>query len=171
MTKPATLEAWYAALTVGGRMSPERSRAQEKRYYGDPAKSVRFGKRKEAEVERISDREKADTLLIEWYRWSKQWRPNLGAPKISPSCRGYRGDEKHNEEGDGYDSVHQKEMKAVDFCVGSIAVPMQQAIGTEMRNREAKARVWRDPGNRTFAAALDAVLPHMRKHEDLWALF
>lgn len=122
-------------------------------------------------MDRQSDREIADSLLIEWHRWAKAWRPRLGAPRISPTCAGYVKDEKHNEDSDGYEAAHKREMEAVDFCVGSIAVPMQQAIGTEMRNREAKAKVWRDSSNSTFVAALNAVLPHMRKHRDLMALF
>ena len=156
---------------VGGRLNPEPSRAREARFYGDPANWVKFGKREGAQVDRQSNQEIADTLLMEWYRWSKPWRPNLGAPRISPTCAGYVQDEKHNEESDDYEAVHKKEMAAVDFCVGSIAGPMQQAIGTEMRNREVRQKVWRDSGNATFSAALYAILPHMRKHPDLMANF
>jgi hypothetical protein len=32
VTKTKSLEAMLAALTVGGRLNPEKSRAQEKRY-------------------------------------------------------------------------------------------------------------------------------------------
>lgn len=122
-------------------------------------------------MKRATDREIAEGLLLEWFQWADQWRPALGAPRLAPSCRGYRGDEKHNDEGDSYDGAHLKEMKAVEFCVHSIDGDMQKAIGTEMRNRQIRHKVWRDSGGRTFQAALDAVLPLMRMHRDLMALF
>lgn len=172
MTKTQTLETLLAALTVGGRMNPERSRAQPWYAYRNPEHSATF-KRKQEErpVDRMKDTEIADSLLIDWYRWAKVWRPALGAPRISPSCRDYHQDEKHNEESDGYDALHKKEMKAVEFCVFALAVPLQQAIGTEMRNREVNAKVWRSPSNRSYSEALAAVMVGMKKHDDLRQLF
>jgi hypothetical protein len=40
---------------------------------------------------------------------------------------------------------------------------MQQAIGTEMRNRDVRAKIWRDTGNRQYADALALVMVVMRK--------
>lgn len=115
-------------------------------------------------MDRQSDREKADTLLIEWYRWTKAYRPNLGAPKIAPYCKQATSSKQYEEAYDlTHDRVYQNEMKAVDFCVDAIEVSMQQAIGTEMRNREVSAKVWRSPSNRTYEEALAAILPVMRK--------
>lgn len=165
MTKPATLETWYAALTVGGRLNPERSRAQEKRYYGDPANVAKFGKRSQGgEMDRQSDREQADTLLIEWYRWSKQWRPKLGAPRIAPYSKQSVSSKQYDDPSDlAHDRVYQKEMENVEWCVDALAVPLQQAIGNEMRNREVNAKVWRSPSNKTYEEALQAILPVMKK--------
>lgn len=82
MTKTQTLETLLAALTVGGRMNPEKSGAQERRYYGDPAKFVKFESEKRGgrmdgligtkEVERML---RID--LENWLRWGKMrdWRP------------------------------------------------------------------------------------------------
>jgi hypothetical protein len=149
---------------VGGRLNPEPSRAREARYYGDPAAWVKFGKREGAQVDRQSDKEKADTLLMEWYRWTKLYRPNLGAPKIAPYCKQSQSSKQYEDASDlTHDRVYQNEMKAVDFCVDAIAVPMQQAIGTEMRNREVRAKVWRDSGNRQYSDALALVMVVMRK--------
>lgn len=52
-----------AALTVGGRMNQERSRAQEKRYYGDPAGHVKFDREKGEYMDQIKE------LLREWAGW------------------------------------------------------------------------------------------------------
>lgn len=154
------------------RQDKPKTRVRERWRYQDPARHVKFGKRSKGEdMNRQSNAEIADTLLIEWYRWEKTWRPALGAPRISPSCRGYQEDDRHNEDSDSYGEAHKREMSAVAFCVRTLAVPMQQAIGSEMKDREVKAKVWRSPSNNTFEQALHAILPLMRKHADLMALF
>lgn len=144
------------------RQDKEKSRALETRYYGDPSKAARFTKKEAGELDRLSDREIADSLLMEWYRWAKEWRPKLGAPRVSPYCRQSVSSRQYDEDA-AYDKVWQKQMEAVDYCVDAIAVSMQQAIGTEMRNRASKAKVWRDPGNKSYLEALLAILPVMRK--------
>lgn len=115
-------------------------------------------------MERLSDTEIADGLLIEWHRWTAMYRPALGVPRVAPYCQQSVTSKQYDDPADlVHDKVYQNEMKAVDYCVCAIAVPMQQAIGTEMRNREAKHKVWRDPGGATYAEALAAILPVMRK--------
>jgi hypothetical protein len=115
-------------------------------------------------VDRLSDKEIADSLLMEWFRWCERWRPKLGAPRTAPYCQQFTTSKQYDDPADlTHDKVYQNQMKAVDFCVGAIAVPMQQAIGTEMRNRQVNAKVWRDPGNKTYSEALLAILPVMKK--------
>lgn len=115
-------------------------------------------------MDRQTDREIADSLLMEWYRWSAMYRPNLGAPRIAPYCQQSTTSKQYDDPADlVHDKVYQVQMHAVDFCIDAIEVPMQQSIGMEMRNREANAKVWRCPGATSFAVALDAVVPVMRK--------
>jgi hypothetical protein len=115
-------------------------------------------------MDRQTNRERADALLYEWYRWSKPWRPALGAPKLAPYCREAQISKQYDQAADlTHDQVYQNEMKAVAFCVYELVTPMQQAIGCEMKNREVKSTVWRCPGASSFAAAMDAILPVMRK--------
>jgi hypothetical protein len=146
------------------RQDKPPTRALPQSRYRDPATQNFSMRRKGADMDRQSDREKADSLLIEHHRWSAAYRPNLGAPKISPYCRESMTSKQYDDPADlTHDKVYQNEMKAVDYCLDTLPVPMQQAIGTEMRNRVATARVWRSPSNVSFAAALDAVIPVMRK--------
>jgi hypothetical protein len=161
-------EQFFAWLRRQGK---EKDKALPRHAYGDPAKFVKFGKKGEVAMDRVSAWEIADTLLVEWHRWSKPWRPNLGAQRVSPYCKEYREDEKHNDESDGYEALHKREMEAVEFCVDSLAVPLRQAIGAEMRNREVNAKVWRSPSNTAYSEALHAALPKMKRHEHLQALF
>lgn len=114
-------------------------------------------------MQRMTDREFADSLLFEWYLWSKPWRPNLGAPKAVSCCSLFTTSKQYDDPEELLDDkVYQNQMSTVDFCMGTIAVNMQQAIGTEMKNREVKAKVWRDQGGQTYQVALDLILPVMR---------
>lgn len=114
-------------------------------------------------MKRADDLQNADFMLSEWYEWSKAYRPNLGAPRLAPSCRQsvstphYEAD--HEE---GAARLHKQQMEAVEFCVDQLAGEHQRVIGIEMRNRQG-SRVWRDPSGTRFADALHAVIPIMRK--------
>lgn len=147
------------------RLDKEESYAKPAYKYGNPERNASFGKRTEGgEVDRLSDREIADNLLMEWYRWTKQWRPKLGAPRVAPYCQQATSNKQYDDPADlTHDKVYQNEMAAVDFCVDAIEVSMQQAIGTEMRNREVKRQVWRSPSNKTYTEALMVILPVMKK--------
>lgn len=103
----------------------------------------------------------ADILLWDWYRWSAKYSPKLGAPGIAPYCKRFRSSRQYDEDA-AYSSVFSRRMEAVDWCVDTLAVPMQQAIGTEMRNRIAKVKVWRSPAGATYSDAVDGVIQPMR---------
>jgi hypothetical protein len=61
--KPKSLEAWYAALTVGGRLNQERSRARERRFYGDPSRWVKFEREKGMAMRHIAKSESDETTF------------------------------------------------------------------------------------------------------------
>lgn len=107
-------------------------------------------------MDRATDRELTEQLLMDWYRWSRSWRPALGAPRVSPYCRQSRTSRQYDEDA-GFDRVFLHEMETVDWCVGELPLPLQQAIGIEMRNREVKARVWRSSQPVGYGEALIAV--------------
>ncbi|MGZ3235775.1 MAG: hypothetical protein ACXU8A_00195 [Burkholderiaceae bacterium] len=153
---------WLSLVLI--REGKEKSRALESHKYTDRGIYGSFGKPRGKTMERQSDKEIADSLLIEWYRWSKVWRPKLGAPRVAPYCQQSTTSKQYDDPSDlTYDKVYQDQMKAVDFCMDAIEVAMQQAIGTEMRNREANAKVWRSPINQSYASALFVIMPVMRK--------
>jgi hypothetical protein len=115
-------------------------------------------------MERQTDKEIADALLLEWYYWADLYRPKLGAPRVSPYCKDSRTSKQYDDPADlSRDKVYQNQMEAVDYCIDAIAVPMQQAIGIEMKNRVAKAAVWRSPSGASYVEALFVIMPVMRK--------
>ncbi len=108
-------------------------------------------------MERATDREQAEQLLTDWYRWSRSWRPALGAPRVAPYCRQSRTSRQYDEDA-GFDRVFLHEMEMVDWCVGELALPLQQAIGIEMRNRVVGAKVWQSSQSCRYGEALLAVM-------------
>lgn len=58
---------------VGGRLNPEPSRAREARYYGDPARNIRFERERGEYMDRIKE------MLREWATWH-QYRALGGYP-------------------------------------------------------------------------------------------
>lgn len=115
-------------------------------------------------MERQTDKEIADNLLMEWHLWTDGYRIKLGMPRVAPYCKDSRTSKQYDDPADlTHDKVYQTEMKAVEFCVDSLIPALSAAIGTEMRNREVNAKVWRDPAGKTFAEALEAIMPIMKK--------
>jgi hypothetical protein len=158
------LEAWELFDLRMRRLGKEKSKALPAHKYTERGIYGSFGKPRGKTMERQSDKEIADSLLIEWYRWSKIWRPKLGAPRTAPYCQQSTTSKQYDDPADlAHDKVYQREMESVDFCIDAIEVAMQQAIGIEMKNREAKAKVWRSPSNQSYAAALFVIMPVMRK--------
>jgi hypothetical protein len=115
-------------------------------------------------VDRQTDREIAESLLMDWHRWSALYRPKLGAPRIAPYCQQSTTSKQYDDPADlVHDRVYQAQMQAVDFCIDAIEVPMQQAIGIEFKNREVGKSVWRCERATNYPVALDAVIVVMRK--------
>ncbi len=108
-----------------------------------------------------SEREQAEQLLMEWYQWAKRWRPFLGMPRVSAYCRESRTSRQYEDEA-GDDRVYANEMRAVQWCVNELPYSMQQAIGTEMRNREVGVRVWRNMAEASYEEALTVVMLKFR---------
>ena len=98
----------------------------------------------------------ADQFLSDWYRWSRSWRPHLGYPRLVPYCRQSRTSRQYDEDA-GYDDVFRREMMTVDACVSKLPGHLQQAIVRQMRNREAKACVWRSGLEGSYQEALVSV--------------
>jgi len=139
------------------RIDKPVSSAMLMRRYQDPAKHVEFEKAKEYKA-------LADALLEEWHAWSAAYRPALGVPGCSPSSRQAQSSKQFQSTAEiAEDSIRRTEMESVEWCVDAVALSFRQAIGIEMRNREARARVWRSPSAASYEDALEEILPIMRR--------
>jgi len=106
----------------------------------------------------------ADALLEEWHAWSAAYRPALGVQGCSPPSRQAQSSKQFQSTAEiAEDSIRRAEMESVEWCVDALPLGCRQAIGIEMRNREARARVWRSPTATTYDDALEEILPIMRR--------
>lgn len=121
------------------------------RIYMPPVKSV------------MDKHKKADALLMEHYHWQQGYREKLGYGTAAPECRGSVSSRQWDSIADiTRETADQLDMESVDWCMDEIGSDYRQAIGNEMKNREAGAKVW-SAGNRTYEQAVYAILPLMRK--------
>jgi hypothetical protein len=110
------------------------------------------------------ERQLADELLVEWHDWSAAYRPALGVNRVSVSCRDARSSRQYEDSTEAScGRLHVTEMQAVAFCVYQLPVAQQMAIGLEMKNRVARARVWRNDAADTYENAVEAIRPLMRR--------
>lgn len=95
----------------------------------------------------LDESEQIEELLEIWYDYEASYRPALGAPRISPSCREYIGGEGgYDADGDAVDEALDKATaEAVAVCVDELELMQRAAIQVHMRNKYAKASVHRNP--------------------------
>jgi hypothetical protein len=116
-------------------------------------------------MQSATNREKAELLLIEWYDWSRGYRPDLDVPGCAPACRNATSSRQWDSTTDlTRELADRLTMESVQFCYDSIHFHYQNAIGVEMRNRLAKCSVWRSPFGKTYSEAVEVIMPHMRKN-------
>lgn len=109
-----------------------------------------------------------EDLLMVWYDHTSAYRPALGAPKVSVSCREYESGDVHESGGDVDDKIDIARAETMDFCIDKLTVPQRSAIGVHCRNKRAGASVWRSARviGSQHAAYLDAksaLYPHIKK--------
>lgn len=110
------------------------------------------------------ERQLADELLVEWHDWTDSYRPALGMDRVSASCRDARSSRQYEDStAASCGRLHTNEMQSVAFCVDQLPLAQRLAVGLEMKNRRARAHVWRNPAADTYDNALVALCPLMRR--------
>ena len=94
----------------------------------------------------LDESEQVEELLEIWYDYEASYRPALGAPRISPSCREYIGGEFTSFDYDAVDeALNKTTAEAVAFCVDELSLMQRAAIQVHMRNKYARAAVHINP--------------------------
>jgi len=136
-----SLEAWYAALTVGGRLTPERSYAREQKYYGDPSRAVKF----QGEKSMQRDIDEVEVLLDLWAEWMRKPEPVEGVKVASGFIKSAGCDSEEL-----YEAHDNDQAERVNACFDSLAPVYKDAI---MRRYKLGSHVWRFNQSVTFEDA------------------
>lgn len=131
----------------------------------DPYGAVWFGKE---QVMTREESEQIEALVLEWFRWTRAYRPNLGAGRVSIYARGV------SEVADSdSDEIDQKLATAraeqVDVCIDSLRWQLRAAIGIHAGNKAAGACVFSNPRltpeqqHAAYQEAKAELMPALRK--------
>lgn len=139
---------------------------------GDPYDVV--ARIEEQEMRRIDkmtqdESERIEELLDVWYDYEARYRPALGAPRVSVSCRDHepeRGDT-HATGADRDDLLSRLTADLVEKCVDELHYLQRAAISTHMRNKRSRAAIYRNPliedQHRAYQTAKADLLPKLRR--------
>lgn len=84
-----------------------------------------------------------DDLLAEWHRWAKGFQPvaSHGTSAMFTGVKSSRQWDSENEATDG--SLHNEQMKAVDFAVNELEPLHRTALQIQARNLVTGRSVWK----------------------------
>ncbi len=107
----------------------------------DPFGAVWFGKE---QVMTREESEQVEALLVEWFGWTRAYRPNLGAGRVSIYARGVS--EVADSDADEIDQrLAAARAEQVDVCIDSLRWQLRAAIGIHAGNKAAGAVVFSNP--------------------------
>lgn len=89
--------------------------------------------------------EQIEDLLQVWYDYEASYMPALGAPRISPSCRGYNPGGVHETADDRDSKLNRITAEAVSSCIDELHYLQRAAIGVHFRNKYAGVSVHKNP--------------------------
>src|SRR5690625_7366723 len=89
--------------------------------------------------------QQVEDLLQIWFDYEDSYRPALGAPRVSPSCRGHDPGNVHDTGDDRDAKLNKITAEAVGSCVDELHYLQRAAIGVHFRNKRAGVSVRRNP--------------------------
>jgi len=133
--------------------------------YGDPAKvyeRMEAGRQKQVRQdlkedpfgalwkkgEMVMTREESDQveeLLMVWYERAKPYKVALGAPRISPYCRGMDSSDVYADADDVDARINAADAEAVEACLNELSWQARSAVGMHLATKAGDAKVWRNP--------------------------
>lgn len=173
-----------AALVVANLMAYERhaymdpmlvlERKQEREARSRQGRQARAREALEAlfEGEAMDQDQSAqvEELLSIWYDYEASYMPALGAPRVSPSCRGHDPGKVHDTGDDRDAKLNKITAEAVGSCVDELHYLQRAAIGVHFRNKRVGVSVRRSPRlgsaeeqHEKYQEAKLALLPKLRR--------
>ena len=143
---------------------------QGRRYYGcRRAGSSRRGVRRRSRlaaapraVIRLAPRtapteaDQAEALIMDWYHWTRGYRPKLGVGRIAAFARGMVPDDAYVDSEDVDARLNAARCQQVDLCIDELPWQQRAAIGVHAGNKRRRGRV---PQSAPVAASAACRLP------------
>lgn len=112
--------------------------------------------------------DQVEALIMEWYHWSRGYRPQLGVGRVSAFARGMTSDEAYDDE-DVDARLAATRGEQTELCIDELPWQQRSAIGVHAGNKAAGARVFSNPRltpaqqHAAYQEAKAALLPALRR--------
>ncbi|CAB3640726.1 hypothetical protein LMG26788_03368 [Achromobacter pulmonis] len=112
--------------------------------------------------------DQVEALIMEWYHWSRGYRPQLGVGKVSAFARGMVSEEAYDDE-DVDARLAATRGEQTELCIDELPWQQRSAIGVHAGNKAAGARVFSNPRltpaqqHAAYQEAKAALLPALRR--------
>lgn len=158
-------QARQAVLRVSqGWVAPARREAAVTPKAAAPREVIRLAPRTAP-----TEADQAEALIMDWYHWTRGYRPKLGVGRIAAFARGMVPDDAYVDSEDVDARLNAARCQQVDLCIDELPWQQRAAIGVHAGNKAAGAAVFRNPRlspQAQHAAYLDAraaLLPALRR--------
>ncbi|WP_238876170.1 hypothetical protein [Achromobacter xylosoxidans] len=112
--------------------------------------------------------DQVEALIMEWYHWSRGYRPHLGVGRVAAFARGMTSDEAYDDE-DVDARLAATRGEQTELCIDELPWQQRSAIGVHAGNKAAGARVFSNPRltpeqqHAAYQEAKAALLPALRR--------
>jgi hypothetical protein len=110
-----------------------------------------------------------EELFIVWFVWSSQYRPHLGAPRVSTYSRGFTSHDIYIDADDSDSRIEKDRAEQVDACIDSLPGEQRIAIGIHAGNKSTGNNVYKSLRYTTeqlhinYQAAKSAIFPMLMR--------
>lgn len=89
--------------------------------------------------------DKMEDLIMTWYEYERGYRPNLGAPRVSASSRGFTASEVYDDASEAEIQYRKGVAETVEACVDELVLAHRQAVQIHCCAKLTGASVIRNP--------------------------
>ncbi|MBN9641737.1 MAG: hypothetical protein J0I68_24585 [Achromobacter sp.] len=159
-------QGWVAAASQAGAAIARSfvSRPAERAGWQQAAQ----GRNQKGQNMTREESDQVEALIMEWYHWSRGYRPKLGVGRVSAFARGMTADEAYDDE-DVDARLAAARGEQTELCIDELPWQQRSAIGVHAGNRAAGARVFSNPRltpeqqHAAYQEAKVALLPALRR--------
>lgn len=159
-------QGWGAAASQAGA-AIARSFAPRPAERADRPQAAQGQNQKGQNITR-EESDQVEALIMEWYHWSRGYRPKLGVGRVSAFVRGMTADEAYDDE-DVDARLAATRGEQTELCIDELPWQQRSAIGLHAGNKAAGARVFSNPRltpeqqHAAYQEAKVALLPALRR--------